>query len=141
MKFKIENFFVTRISSKLLPVSVVVSGPLGSQVIHFRITETVAGFIVTDAPNTPTQKALFEKPFNTLHDASEAIKLLVTDEIKSVDPITDRSGVTRKPSPEEYQEARCRNALSFAPSQKPCQHCGWPVLKGYCCDTCGSNQP
>jgi len=23
----------------------------------------------------------------------------------------------------------------------PCRHCGYPVLKGYCCGTCKSNNP
>jgi len=24
---------------------------------------------------------------------------------------------------------------------KPCKHCGYPVLEGYCCQTCGSDNP
>ena len=24
---------------------------------------------------------------------------------------------------------------------RPCDHCGHPVMDGYCCGTCGSNQP
>ena len=24
---------------------------------------------------------------------------------------------------------------------KPCRDCGYPVLKGYCCETCGSKNP
>lgn len=23
----------------------------------------------------------------------------------------------------------------------PCQKCGWPVIKGYCCGTCGDSNP
>ena len=26
-------------------------------------------------------------------------------------------------------------------SSYPCCHCGHPVLKGYCCSTCGSGDP
>ncbi len=24
---------------------------------------------------------------------------------------------------------------------KPCRECGYPVVDGYCCNTCGSNNP
>ena len=24
---------------------------------------------------------------------------------------------------------------------KPCKHCGYPVIDGYCCGTCGSESP
>jgi hypothetical protein len=24
---------------------------------------------------------------------------------------------------------------------KPCQHCGHPVVKGYCCMICGTSEP
>jgi recombinational DNA repair protein RecR len=24
---------------------------------------------------------------------------------------------------------------------RPCKHCGYPVIDGYCCQTCGSDTP
>lgn len=24
---------------------------------------------------------------------------------------------------------------------RPCRECGYPILDGYCCQTCGSNNP
>jgi len=32
-------------------------------------------------------------------------------------------------------------ALSYCPEIGPCRHCGYPVIKGYCCGTCGSDNP
>jgi hypothetical protein len=46
-----------------------------------------------------------------------------------------------KPTKEQYQVARARAAISFAPEMYPCKKCGWPVLNGYCCNTCGDTNP
>ena len=32
-------------------------------------------------------------------------------------------------------------ARGFAPPIHPCKHCGGPVIKGYCCERCGSDEP
>ena len=42
---------------------------------------------------------------------------------------------------EEYYQAKVRLALSSVPEIQPCGECGWPTLRGYCCDFCGSDYP
>lgn len=32
-------------------------------------------------------------------------------------------------------------ARSWCHNIKPCRECGYPVVDGYCCDTCGSSMP
>jgi len=32
-------------------------------------------------------------------------------------------------------------ARSFCPPIYPCKHCKYPVVSGYCCGECGSNNP
>lgn len=141
MKLILDKFTPSYLSSGVVLVEACVRGPLGSQVLKFFITETPAGFVVTDQPQGHTKTTLFENPFNTLHDATEGIKLLISDEVTSLGPVVDRNGKFRPPSPEEYREAKARNAINFAPMQKACRDCGWPVINGYCCTTCGSVHP
>lgn len=45
------------------------------------------------------------------------------------------------PTQEEYNRAKVSLALSYCPVIRPCKHCGWPVVNGYCCTTCGSPDP
>lgn len=45
-------------------------------------------------------------------------------------------------SPEqEYQRKANQLALSYCPPIYPCADCGNPVVDGYCCGFCGSNNP
>jgi DNA-directed RNA polymerase subunit RPC12/RpoP len=48
-----------------------------------------------------------------------------------------------KPNPDgrRYRAAMIELALSYAPRMYPCGSCGWPVADGYCCSTCGSDNP
>jgi len=32
-------------------------------------------------------------------------------------------------------------ARTYCPPIKACKECGYPVIIGYCCETCGSNNP
>jgi len=32
-------------------------------------------------------------------------------------------------------------ARGYCPEIKPCRECGYPIVNGYCCETCGSNNP
>ena len=32
-------------------------------------------------------------------------------------------------------------ARSYCPTIYACKECGYPVIVGYCCETCGSNSP
>ena len=43
----------------------------------------------------------------------------------------------KKPTKEEYAEARLRDLLNWAPRIYPCEKCGWPVFDGYLCNYCG----
>ncbi len=45
------------------------------------------------------------------------------------------------PDSEEWESAANELARSFAPTIYPCQHCYGPVVKGYCCQRCGSASP
>lgn len=45
------------------------------------------------------------------------------------------------PTEEEYQRAKLQTALSFAPPIHACKDCQWPVVRGYCCNYCGSVDP
>lgn len=40
-----------------------------------------------------------------------------------------------------YRKAEIRMALSWCPEIYPCAACGWPVLQGYICKTCGNTNP
>ena len=32
-------------------------------------------------------------------------------------------------------------ARGYCPAIRPCRECGYPVINGYCCETCGSVSP
>ena len=46
-----------------------------------------------------------------------------------------------RPTDEEYKHASWRLRLSYAPRTYACMKCGWPVIDGYCCNTCGDDNP
>lgn len=46
----------------------------------------------------------------------------------------------KKPTRKEYCVAEY-NLLTQAIQTRPCIQCKWPVLNGYCCETCGSACP
>jgi hypothetical protein len=47
----------------------------------------------------------------------------------------------RRPTDEEYKAEAIRVRLSYAPRVYACMKCGWPVREGFCCNTCGDNNP
>jgi hypothetical protein len=51
----------------------------------------------------------------------------------------------KRPAPpmsqKAYDDARIRLVLSYAPPTHACKKCGWPCVTGYCCGTCGDNNP
>lgn len=46
----------------------------------------------------------------------------------------------KPPTPRKYHEAKVNLALECV-DIRPCKDCGWPVYYGYCCRTCGSQEP
>jgi len=50
-------------------------------------------------------------------------------------------GIIKPPTDKQYGEARIDLIAGFAPESYPCKKCGWPVLSGYCCGTCGDGNP
>lgn len=49
----------------------------------------------------------------------------------------------KKMQPYTYEWEKMANSLArgFCPTIHPCKDCGGPVVKGYCCDRCGSGMP
>jgi hypothetical protein len=45
------------------------------------------------------------------------------------------------PTDEQYQARRLEIVLSYAPRIYACAKCKWPVIDGYCCNTCGDKNP
>ena len=45
------------------------------------------------------------------------------------------------PTDEQYQARRLSIVLSYAPRIYACAKCKWPVIDGYCCNTCGDSNP
>ena len=41
----------------------------------------------------------------------------------------------------KWQKLAGQLALSYCPKIYACKECGYPVIVGYCCETCGSNDP
>jgi hypothetical protein len=52
-----------------------------------------------------------------------------------------RTPPLRKPTVEQYERADMELRLYYAPYTYACMKCGWPVRDGYCCATCGDNNP
>jgi hypothetical protein len=46
-----------------------------------------------------------------------------------------------KPYSKEWERLADDMARDFAPVIYPCKKCGYPVVKGYCCDGCGDTRP
>jgi hypothetical protein len=40
-----------------------------------------------------------------------------------------------------YSRAAAQLAFDYCPPMYTCQKCGWPVVDGYCCSTCGDTNP
>jgi len=47
----------------------------------------------------------------------------------------------KPPTEAEYKREALRLRLSYAPRVYGCMKCGWPVREGFCCNTCGDNNP
>lgn len=54
--------------------------------------------------------------------------------------MTDKEKVA-PPTPKQYERRRNQILLDYAPSIYACKKCGWPVIDGYCCHTCGDSNP
>ena len=55
--------------------------------------------------------------------------------------INKEDTMAEKPTDAQYLKAEARIAIDFVPNIYPCNKCGWPVISGYCCTTCGSCDP
>lgn len=55
---------------------------------------------------------------------------LTTQDIPKIEPYSDK-----------WEEHAGRLARSYAPEIYPCAKCNWPVVSGYCCHYCGTNNP
>jgi hypothetical protein len=54
----------------------------------------------------------------------------------------DKECKIERPTEQQYRNLKIGLALSYyAPPINPCRECGWPVISGYCCTTCGSAEP
>jgi hypothetical protein len=50
--------------------------------------------------------------------------------------------LVRKPSDKEYEKLRLQLIEeTWGDQVKPCRKCGHPCIDGYCCMTCGSQEP
>jgi len=47
----------------------------------------------------------------------------------------------KKPTEAQYRKEELQMALDYAPTIYACAECGWPVISGYCCNTCGNTDP
>ncbi len=45
------------------------------------------------------------------------------------------------PNSIEWDKLANQTARKFCPEIYPCKHCGNPVIKGICCEYCGSIEP
>ena len=46
-----------------------------------------------------------------------------------------------KPTAAQYEKEAGNIARRYAPPTYPCEKCKWPVIKGYCCEYCGDDNP
>lgn len=46
-----------------------------------------------------------------------------------------------KPHTRAWSQLAFEVALGYCPPIYPCADCGGPVIKGYCCQRCGSDEP
>ena len=47
----------------------------------------------------------------------------------------------KPPTQAQYERAETLKAMQFCPRIYPCKTCGWPVVDGYVCTTCGDTDP
>lgn len=52
-----------------------------------------------------------------------------------------KKGKIAPPTLEEYRDKAIAMAFGWAPKIYGCKKCGWPVISGYCCRTCGDFEP
>jgi hypothetical protein len=45
------------------------------------------------------------------------------------------------PNGRKWQRLAIKMAVDFCPRIYACIHCSYPVILGYCCETCGSVDP
>jgi hypothetical protein len=69
------------------------------------------------------------KPYKKNNDASVDVTKK-TRKLKRITPFTPK-----------WHELAYQLLLGYAPDVLPCSHCGGPVLRGYCCNRCGSGDP
>ena len=85
---------------------------------------------------------LYERRGVSRSDVREIFRLAteaVEDKEKKVDT-AKKSWKPMKPYSKEWENSAnslARNAIDI----HACKHCGHPVIKGYCCQTCGSGDP
>lgn len=48
---------------------------------------------------------------------------------------------TNKPTRKEYNAKVIQLLEDHGPRIYPCKKCGWPVVDGYICETCGDHNP
>jgi hypothetical protein len=46
-----------------------------------------------------------------------------------------------EPYTPRWEKEANRLARDYCPSILACKKCGHPVIDGYCCDSCGTNEP
>jgi hypothetical protein len=46
-----------------------------------------------------------------------------------------------KPYTRCWEQLANEVARTFAPEINPCANCGYPVVDGYCCNRCGTDDP
>jgi hypothetical protein len=47
----------------------------------------------------------------------------------------------RRPGLREYEAYKADLAIGYCPRIYACRKCGWPVIEGCCCTTCGDVNP
>lgn len=47
----------------------------------------------------------------------------------------------KRPTDRQFRDDKLSLLECYAPKIYPCQKCGWAVMDGYCCSTCGDTNP
>jgi hypothetical protein len=55
--------------------------------------------------------------------------------------MTDKTKKIEPPTAWQYKQASINLAFDYCPPIHNCKKCGWPVIDGYCCRTCGDSDP
>ena len=45
------------------------------------------------------------------------------------------------PTPEQYERNRLFLVSNYIPATYACKKCQWPVIRGFCCNSCGDTNP